>query len=92
MPFNDFEALKNAITEKTSLLAEQLETECRKLRVDGAEKYPLVVTMRGFAEFAVKWLCYEPDMTREMLHKRSRAFTACFYSLLKEKPFKTFMR
>ena len=73
-------------------VAEQLEAECRKLRVDGAEQYPLVVTMRGFAEFAVKWLCYEPDMTREMLHKRSRAFTACFYSLLKEKPFKTFMR
>ena len=73
-------------------LAEQLEDECRKLRVNGAEKYPLVVTMRGFSEFAVKWLCYEPEMSKETLHRRSRAFTSCFYSLLKEKPFKTFMR
>ena len=53
---------------------------------------PLVLTFRGFAGFAVKWLCYDPDISREMLHKRGRAFTSYFYTLLREKPFKTFMR
>jgi len=73
-------------------VAEQLDSECRKLRTGGAEKYPLVLTMRGFASFAVKWLCYEPDMTKETLKKRGRLFAACFNGLLREKPFKTFMR
>ena len=73
-------------------VAVQLDSECRKLRTGGAEKYPLVLTMRGFSAFAVKWLCYEPDMSRETLKKRGRLFAACFNALLREKPFKTFMR
>ena len=63
-----------------------------RFRKDGAENYPLVLTFRGFAEFAAKWLAYDPDMSREMLHRRGRVFAAYFNTLLREKPFKTFMR
>ena len=74
-------------------VAEQLDSGFRNLRRDGAEKYPLVLTLRGFSDFAVKWLCYEPDnMTKDMLKKRGRAFASCFASLLREKPFRTFLR
>ena len=73
-------------------VAEQLDSECRKLRSGGAEKYPLVLTLRGFAVFAAKWLSYEPDTSKEILKKRGRIFASCFNSLLQEKPFKTFMR
>lgn len=73
-------------------LAEQLDTEYAGLRKDGAENYPLVLTFRGFAEFAAKWLAYDPDMSKEMLHRRGRVFAAYFNTLLREKPFKTFMR
>ena len=73
-------------------VAERLDSECRKLRTGGAENYPLVLTMRGFSVFAAKWLCYEPDTTKELLKKRGRGFASCFNGLLREKPFKTFMR
>lgn len=73
-------------------VAEQLDSECGKLRVEGAESYPLVLTFRGFSDFAAKWFCYEPDMNPDVLKKQGRAFAACFSSLLREKPFKTFLR
>lgn len=73
-------------------VAERLDSECRKLRSAGAENYPLVLTMRGFPAFAARWLCYEPDTSREILKKRGRGFASCFNSLLQEKPFKTLMR
>ncbi|MBO4632612.1 MAG: hypothetical protein J5858_11880 [Lentisphaeria bacterium] len=72
--------------------AEQLDRGYRNLRCCGAENYPLILTLRNFSEFALKWLCYEPDMTKEILKKRGRAFVSCFTSLLQEKPFKTFLR
>ena len=73
-------------------LAEQLDAEYAGLRTAGAEKYPLVLTFRGFADFAAKWLAYDPDMSKETMHKRGRVFAAYFSSLLRQRPFKTFLR
>jgi len=72
--------------------ADQLNAECVRLRQNGTLKRPLVLTFRGFAAFARQWLCYDSAADREMLSKRGRAFSACFHSLLREKPFKTFLR
>ncbi|MBR4666010.1 MAG: hypothetical protein IKO93_19245 [Lentisphaeria bacterium] len=73
-------------------LAERLDTEYASLRKDGAENYPLVLTFRGFADFAAKWLAYDPDISKETMHKRGRVFAAYFSSLLRKRPFKTFLR
>ncbi|MBQ6599190.1 MAG: hypothetical protein IJH79_16695 [Lentisphaeria bacterium] len=73
-------------------LAERLDAEYAFLRKDGAEHYPLVLTFRGFADFASKWLAYDPDMSKETMHKRGRVFAAYFSSLLRQRPFKTFLR
>ena len=72
--------------------AEQLDRGCRDLRCDGAENYPLILTFRNFSDFAAEWLCYEPAMTKETQKKCGRAFVSCFTALLREKPFKTFLR
>lgn len=73
-------------------VAGRLDAECRKLRCGGAEKYPLVLTLRGFSDFAAKWLCYESNVSRETLKRRGRAFASCFCALMSEKPFKTLVR
>ena len=73
-------------------VAGQIDSACLRLRTEGAGNCPLLLTLRGFADFAAKWLCYESEMSQEMLYKRGRSFTAYFYSLLGETPFKTFIR
>ena len=73
-------------------VADQVNAECVRLRQNGTQKRPLVLTFRGFAAFARQWLCYDSSADREILAKRGRAFSACFHSLLREKPFKTFLR
>ncbi|MBQ9336091.1 MAG: hypothetical protein IJS14_02185 [Lentisphaeria bacterium] len=72
-------------------LAEKLDAACPELN-SGTEKYPLILTWNGIREFTEKWLCYDSDISGETLLKRSAAFSACFLSLLKEKPFKVFFR
>ena len=73
-------------------VAEQLDAECSRLRGGGAENHPLVLTLHGFSDFAVRWLCYDSAETGEMRKKHERAFSIFFHSLMREKPFKTFFR
>lgn len=73
-------------------LAEQLDEACRKLNSPAEAKYPLILTWHGIRGFAEKWLCYDSDVSGGILLKRSGAFSLCFLSLLKEKPFKVFFR
>ena len=69
--------------------AEKLDAACAELRKNGAEKLPLLLTFCGFHEFARKWLSYDfsgkPDKSLEY-------FSEFFCSMLREKPFKIFVR
>ena len=73
-------------------LAERLDAACRKLNGPAETGYPLILTWHGIRGFAEKWLCYDSDASEEILLKRGAAFSLCFLSLLKEKPFKVFFR
>ncbi|OQA81824.1 MAG: hypothetical protein BWY31_03609 [Lentisphaerae bacterium ADurb.Bin242] len=69
--------------------AEKLDAACAELRRNGAETLPLLLTFSGFQEFARKWLNCDysgkPD-------SRVEFFSDFFRSLLREKPFKVFVR
>ncbi len=69
--------------------AEKLDAACAELRRDGAEKLPMLLTFCGFQEFARRWLNCDysgkPD-------SRVEFFSEFFRSLLREKPFKIFVR
>lgn len=69
--------------------AEKLDAACAEFRRNGAENLPLLLTFCGFQEFARKWLncdyAGKPDA-------RVDFFSEYFRSLLREKPFKIFVR
>lgn len=73
-------------------VAEQLDAECAKLRNRGAENYPLLLTLRGFSDFSVRWLSFEPETDKDMLQKTGQPFSDFLCSILREKPFKIFFR
>lgn len=73
-------------------VAEQLDAACAELRNHGAETYPLLLTLRGFSDFSVRWLSFEPETAKDMLQKTGQPFTDFLCSILREKPFKIFFR
>ena len=69
--------------------AEKLDAACAELRRNGAEKLPLLLTFSGFQDFAGKWLNCEYNGKPD---SRVAFFSDFFRSLLREKPFKIFVR
>lgn len=72
-------------------VVEKLDWECAKLRNDREfAEFPLILTFRGFKDFARKWLSYHEDEA-VIPERRIKAFSDFFCSLLREKPFKIFL-
>lgn len=73
-------------------ITEQIDREYLHLSGEKEENYPLLLTLRGFQNFAGKYLCYEDGEEKVSPGKRNGHFVEFIRSLLLVKPFKIFLR
>ena len=73
-------------------ITEQIDREYLRLSSGKEGRYPLLLTLRGFHNFAGKYLCYGEEEEKVSSGKRNGHFVEFIRSLLLVKPFKIILR